>query len=49
MTENLLDIVGNLYKFHEKPITYLYNTFHYYDKKLKRLVRNLSLQHLPLL
>ena len=36
MLENLLDIVGTLYKFHEKPVTYLYNTFHYYDKKLKR-------------
>ena len=35
MMENLLDNVGGLYKFHEKPVTYLYNTLHYYDKKLK--------------
>ena len=31
----LLDELGCLYKFHDKPITYLYNTLHYYDQKLK--------------
>jgi mediator of RNA polymerase II transcription subunit 23 len=36
LLESLLDVIGSLYKFHEKPITYLYNTMHYYDKKLKR-------------
>lgn len=33
--ETLLDGVGCLYKFHEKPITYLYNTLHFYEQNLK--------------
>ena len=32
--ENILENLGGLYKFHDRPITYLYNTLHYYDKKL---------------
>lgn len=32
--ELILDNLGGLYKFHDRPITYLYNTLHYYDKKL---------------
>lgn len=35
IVESLLDQLGCLYKFHEKPITYLYNTLHYYESKLK--------------
>ena len=27
--------VGVLYKFHDKPIFYLYNTLHYYEKRLR--------------
>jgi len=30
----LLDEFGCLYKFHDKPLTYLYNTLHYYDSQL---------------
>ena len=33
--ETLLDRLGCLYKFHEKPITYLYNTLHFYEQNLK--------------
>ncbi|XP_071964997.1 mediator of RNA polymerase II transcription subunit 23-like [Antedon mediterranea] len=33
--ETLLDHLGSLYKFHARPITYLYNTLHYYEKKVK--------------
>ncbi|XP_061424919.1 LOW QUALITY PROTEIN: mediator of RNA polymerase II transcription subunit 23 [Lethenteron reissneri] len=33
--ETLLDHLGGLYKFHDRPITYLYNTFHYYERKLR--------------
>uniref|UniRef100_UPI00358E3817 mediator of RNA polymerase II transcription subunit 23 isoform X2 n=1 Tax=Myxine glutinosa TaxID=7769 RepID=UPI00358E3817 len=33
--ETLLDHLGALYKFHDRPITYLYNTFHYYERKLR--------------
>lgn len=33
--ETLLDQLGCLYKFHDRPITYLYNTLHYYEQKLK--------------
>uniref|UniRef100_T1J7Z5 Mediator of RNA polymerase II transcription subunit 23 n=1 Tax=Strigamia maritima TaxID=126957 RepID=T1J7Z5_STRMM len=32
--ETLLDHLGGLYKFHDRPITYLYNTLHYYERKL---------------
>ncbi len=33
--ETLLDHVQVLYKFHDRPITYLYNTLHYYDRLLR--------------
>ncbi|KAI5702002.1 hypothetical protein M8J75_015647 [Diaphorina citri] len=33
--ETLLEHLGCLYKFHDRPITYLYNTLHYFDKKLR--------------
>lgn len=33
--ENILDNVGCLYKYHERPITYLYNTLYYYEAKLR--------------
>eukprot|EP00794_Sanderia_malayensis_P004577 gene4577-5179_t len=33
--ESLLDQIGSLYKFHDRPITYLYNTLHYSMQKLK--------------
>nr|XP_042903708.1 mediator of RNA polymerase II transcription subunit 23 [Parasteatoda tepidariorum] len=32
--EGLLDQYGCLYKFHDRPLTYLYNTLHYYEGKL---------------
>lgn len=32
--ENLLHNFGTLYKFHDRPITYLYNTLHYYNHTL---------------
>ncbi|KAL3868089.1 hypothetical protein ACJMK2_040926 [Sinanodonta woodiana] len=32
--DNILDHLGTLYKFHDRPVTYLYNTLHYYDRKL---------------
>ncbi|XP_053676099.1 mediator of RNA polymerase II transcription subunit 23 [Anopheles nili] len=31
----ILDHLGSLYKFHDRPITYLYNTLHYYERKLR--------------
>ena len=33
--ETLLDHLGGLYKFHDRPMTYLYNTLHYYEHKLR--------------
>ncbi|XP_033644723.1 mediator of RNA polymerase II transcription subunit 23-like [Asterias rubens] len=33
--EILLDHLGGLYKFHDHPVTYLFNTLHYYEKKLR--------------
>ncbi|XP_066272187.1 mediator of RNA polymerase II transcription subunit 23-like [Branchiostoma lanceolatum] len=33
--ETLLDHLGGLYKFHDRPVTYLYNTLHYYEKRLR--------------
>lgn len=33
--ETLIDHVGVLYKFHDRPITYLYNTLHYYETVLR--------------
>lgn len=32
--ENILDEFRGLYKFHDKPLTYLYDTLHYYDSQL---------------
>ncbi|KAL5016931.1 hypothetical protein ScPMuIL_006520 [Solemya velum] len=32
--ETILEHLGGLYKFHDRPITYLYNTLHYYEKRL---------------
>ncbi|TSO15222.1 Mediator of RNA polymerase II transcription subunit 23 [Bagarius yarrelli] len=33
--ETLLDHLGGLYKFHDRPVTYLYNTLHYYERQLR--------------
>ncbi|XP_022708569.1 mediator of RNA polymerase II transcription subunit 23-like isoform X1 [Varroa jacobsoni] len=33
--ESLLDHLGLLYRFHDRPLTYLYNTLHYYESKLR--------------
>uniref|UniRef100_A0A286XRX2 Mediator of RNA polymerase II transcription subunit 23 n=1 Tax=Cavia porcellus TaxID=10141 RepID=A0A286XRX2_CAVPO len=33
--ETLLDHLGGLYKFHDRPVTYLYNTLHYYERYLR--------------
>ncbi|CAG01794.1 unnamed protein product [Tetraodon nigroviridis] len=33
--ETLLDHLGSLYKFHDRPVTYLYNTLHYYERQLR--------------
>ncbi|XP_063877362.1 mediator of RNA polymerase II transcription subunit 23-like [Scylla paramamosain] len=33
--ETILERLGMLYKFHDRPITYLYNTLHYYENKLR--------------
>lgn len=33
--ESILEHLGCLYKFHDRPLTYLYNTLHYYEQKLK--------------
>ncbi|CAH0547626.1 unnamed protein product [Brassicogethes aeneus] len=32
--EILLEHLGCMYKFHDRPVTYLYNTFHYYESNL---------------
>ncbi|ESO86009.1 hypothetical protein LOTGIDRAFT_167513 [Lottia gigantea] len=32
--ENILEQIGCLFKFHDRPITYLYNTYYYYEKLL---------------
>lgn len=32
--ESLLDHLGLLYRFHDRPLTYLYNTLHYYESKV---------------
>ncbi|XP_072045774.1 mediator of RNA polymerase II transcription subunit 23-like [Amphiura filiformis] len=39
--ETLLDHLGGLYKFHDQPVTYLYNTLHYYEKRLRHAERPL--------
>ncbi|TFK01748.1 solute carrier family 13 member 2 [Platysternon megacephalum] len=33
--ETRLDHLGGLYKFHDRPVTYLYNTLHYYERHLR--------------
>ena len=33
--DTMIKHVGVLYKFHDKPIFYLYNTLHYYEKRLR--------------
>ncbi len=33
--ETLIDHIGVLYKFHDRPINYLYNTLHYYESHLR--------------
>ncbi|CAH4038427.1 mediator of RNA polymerase II transcription subunit 23 isoform X1 [Pieris brassicae] len=33
--EQLLEHLGYLYKFHERPVSFLYNTLHYYETKLR--------------
>ena len=33
--ETLFDHLGCLYKFHVKPLSYLYNTLHYYEARLR--------------
>ncbi|XP_044767025.1 mediator of RNA polymerase II transcription subunit 23 [Coccinella septempunctata] len=33
--EIILEHIGCLYKFHDRPMTYLYNTLHYYEKILR--------------
>lgn len=33
--ESVLKMLGLLYKFHDRPITYLYNTLFYYELKLR--------------
>jgi mediator of RNA polymerase II transcription subunit 23 len=33
--ETLIDHVSVLYKFHDRPITYLYNTLHFYESTLR--------------
>merc|ERR1719474_2121813 len=34
----MINHVGVLYKFHDRPIFYLYNTLHYYEKRLRERV-----------
>lgn len=33
--ESILSHLGCLYKFHDRPVTYLYNTLHFYERKLR--------------
>ena len=33
--EQLMDHFAVLYKFHDRPITYLYNTLHYYENRIR--------------
>ena len=33
--ETMINHVGVLYKFHDKPITYLYNTLHYFERRVR--------------
>lgn len=44
--ESVLEHLGCLYKFHDRPVTYLYNTLHYYEMKVREkpsLKRRLAL------
>lgn len=36
--EIIFEHLGSLYKFHERPITFLYNTFNFYERDLKERV-----------
>ncbi|KAK3090128.1 hypothetical protein FSP39_009382 [Pinctada imbricata] len=52
LAEKILESLGILYKFHDHPITYLYNTLHYYHKLLiqktglkRRLVQTIMSAH----
>lgn len=36
--DTLMDHIGVLYKFHDRPITYLYNTLHYYEHRLREKI-----------
>lgn len=36
LAEKILESLGILYKFHDHPITYVYNTLHYYHKILSQ-------------
>jgi len=35
LLESLLNEYGQLFKFHDRPITYLYNTLYFYEKQLR--------------
>lgn len=35
VAHSILTVNGALYKFHDQPIMYLYNTLHYYDSNLR--------------
>lgn len=35
VAHSILTVNGALYKFHDQPIMYLYNTLHYYDFNLR--------------
>mgnify|MGYP002044816572 FL=1 len=35
LLEQLMDHIAVLYKFHDRPITYLYNTLHYYEYRIR--------------
>lgn len=36
VADTLLNELGCLYKFHDQPITFLYNTLHYYEQNLRK-------------
>ena len=35
LLEQLMDHIAVLYRFHDRPITYLYNTLHYYEYRIR--------------
>ncbi|XP_076066358.1 mediator complex subunit 23 [Oratosquilla oratoria] len=52
--DTILERLGMLYKFHDRPITFLYNTLHYYEAKVrerpnlkKRLVTAIIKSQMP--